>query len=305
MTKARILADYVAGGTTAAEFDYMDGVTSNVQTQLDAKAPLAAPDLTGNVDITGNAPVLKLATNTNATNAEIQLHARSSDGNPSANKVHLKSVAPGSDEATRFACEVMSAANGTMTERLSVLNSGNVGIGTTSPSTRLHLQNSDSSSPLTIQNTNATMVMGAQNSSYFHIIQDDLTNYFSSACVAVGGFSTYSDERFKKDIEVIPQPLTAIGKMRGVSFKWIDPEKRGGNDTGKQFGCIAQDLLNVDPNLPSFQVDPLAKAGEEDIDEKHYFLDYSRITPFLIEGIKELSAKNDALEARIEALENA
>ena len=39
MTKARILADYVAGGTTAAEFDYMDGVTSNVQTQLDAKAP--------------------------------------------------------------------------------------------------------------------------------------------------------------------------------------------------------------------------------------------------------------------------
>ena len=34
-TKARILADYVAGGTTAAEFDYMDGVTSNVQTQMD------------------------------------------------------------------------------------------------------------------------------------------------------------------------------------------------------------------------------------------------------------------------------
>lgn len=47
MTKARILADYVAGGTTAAEFDYMDGVTSNVQTQLTAKAPLASPAFTG------------------------------------------------------------------------------------------------------------------------------------------------------------------------------------------------------------------------------------------------------------------
>ena len=45
MTKARILADYVAGGTTAAEFDYMDGVTSNVQTQLNAKAALASPVL--------------------------------------------------------------------------------------------------------------------------------------------------------------------------------------------------------------------------------------------------------------------
>ena len=53
MSRARILADYVAGGTTAAEFDYMDGVTSNVQTQLDAKAPLASPTFTGNFTSVG------------------------------------------------------------------------------------------------------------------------------------------------------------------------------------------------------------------------------------------------------------
>ena len=47
MSRARILADYVAGGTTAAEFDYMDGVTSNVQAQLDAKLPLAGGAMTG------------------------------------------------------------------------------------------------------------------------------------------------------------------------------------------------------------------------------------------------------------------
>ena len=29
MTRARILADYVAGGTTAAEFDHIDGLTSS------------------------------------------------------------------------------------------------------------------------------------------------------------------------------------------------------------------------------------------------------------------------------------
>ena len=49
MTKARILADYVAGGTTATEFDYMDGVTSNVQTQLDAKLALAGGTMTGDL----------------------------------------------------------------------------------------------------------------------------------------------------------------------------------------------------------------------------------------------------------------
>jgi len=43
------------GGTaitaTAAELNYTDGVTSNIQTQLDAKAPLASPTFTGTVTI--------------------------------------------------------------------------------------------------------------------------------------------------------------------------------------------------------------------------------------------------------------
>jgi hypothetical protein len=38
---------------TGAELNYMDGVTSNVQTQLDAKAPLADPTFTGTVDVSG------------------------------------------------------------------------------------------------------------------------------------------------------------------------------------------------------------------------------------------------------------
>lgn len=38
---------------TAAELNYMDGVTSNVQTQLDAKAPLASPTFTGTVTLGG------------------------------------------------------------------------------------------------------------------------------------------------------------------------------------------------------------------------------------------------------------
>ena len=74
MTRARILADYVAGGTTAAEFDYMDGVTSNVQTQIDAKAPTAGPTFTGTVAIPNvanleTAVVANTAKVTNSTNA--------------------------------------------------------------------------------------------------------------------------------------------------------------------------------------------------------------------------------------------
>lgn len=43
----------VAVTATAAELNYVDGVTSNVQTQLDAKAPLASPTFTGVASFNG------------------------------------------------------------------------------------------------------------------------------------------------------------------------------------------------------------------------------------------------------------
>ena len=50
MTRARILADYVAGGTTAAEFDYLDGLTSAAvgisDTQTLTNKTLTSPTLT-------------------------------------------------------------------------------------------------------------------------------------------------------------------------------------------------------------------------------------------------------------------
>jgi hypothetical protein len=53
MTKARDLANAGTGFTTvsATELGYLDGVTSAVQTQMDAKAPSTAPTLTAPVVI--------------------------------------------------------------------------------------------------------------------------------------------------------------------------------------------------------------------------------------------------------------
>ena len=40
-----------ATGVTDTEFDYLDGVTSNIQTQIGTKAPLASPTFTGTATI--------------------------------------------------------------------------------------------------------------------------------------------------------------------------------------------------------------------------------------------------------------
>ena len=77
MTKARILADYVAGGTTAAEFDYMDGVTSNVQTQMNTKAPLASPTFTGTTTVSGDlVPSTPLSSRNMIINGAMQVSQR-------------------------------------------------------------------------------------------------------------------------------------------------------------------------------------------------------------------------------------
>jgi trimeric autotransporter adhesin len=61
ITGALDLGSLIIAGTsvtaTAAELNFVDGVTSNVQTQLNTKAPLASPTFTGTATVTGNLTV--------------------------------------------------------------------------------------------------------------------------------------------------------------------------------------------------------------------------------------------------------
>jgi hypothetical protein len=150
--------------------------------------------------------------------------------------------------------------------------------------------------------------VGALNAGYHHTmaISGPTIFYWNKRCEANGGFHTYSDERLKENITNISGALDKVALMNGVTFNWIDAENRGGGDTGKNFGVIAQNMLTVDPELPSLNSDPLATQEEIDDDEldtDYYTMDYSRITPFLIEAVKELKTKLEAAEARIETLE--
>ena len=76
LTSPKINED-VAVTATATELNYVDGVTSSIQTQMDAKAPLAAPALTGNatavnLTVSGNLTVNGTTTNINSTNLVVE-----------------------------------------------------------------------------------------------------------------------------------------------------------------------------------------------------------------------------------------
>ena len=166
--------------------------------------------------------------------------------------------------------------------------------------------------------------IGALNTGYHHIMAQSgpSTIYFNVACQANGGFSTYSDEKLKEDITTLTGALDSVAKMKGVTFKWKDAANRGGGNAGKQFGVTAQNMLEIDAELPTLEIDPLYNVTDKDgatdedgnfkyvvdgvkEDDKYYTMDYSRLTPFFIEAIKELKTKLEAAEARIATLEGS
>lgn len=109
--------------------------------------------------------------------------------------------------------------------------------------------------------------------------------------------SSLSDERDKTDIEDLPYGLDFINDMRPVQFTW--DRRDGSMNNVPDFGFIAQDLHDVELEHSSTNRTRLVKWENPDKLEA----DYVRSYPILVKAVQELSAKCDALEARLAALE--
>jgi hypothetical protein len=101
-------------------------------------------------------------------------------------------------------------------------------------------------------------------------------------------YGTSSSIRWKSDIRPIDEPLDKIMRLRGVYFNW-DAEHGGGHDVG----MIAEEVGKVLPEIVNYEEDGIYTTG----------MDYSKLTPLLVEAVKALKAENDALKKRIEVLE--
>jgi len=111
-----------------------------------------------------------------------------------------------------------------------------------------------------------------------------------NAC-ATGGHITCSDERFKEEIHTIDDPLARIELLRGVEFQWRQDEFAEYQfRSGRQVGFIAQEVQDVLPEIVSRGTDG------------YLAMDYSRVTPLLVEAIKEQQQRIEELETLVEKL---
>jgi hypothetical protein len=204
--------------------------------------------------------------------------------------------------------------------------SGNVGIGTSSPGTKLHIANGD----IQIQNAGQTtgdfsqaqsLAFSQENGAYGASIKaireawssmpfalTFLTNSVASGLtekmritstgnIGAGGSTTNiynaSDIRLKKNINTITYGLNTVSSLNPVKFNWADGFEPTEADK-TLLGFIAQEVQTVIPEaVESF-------GGSVDLNgtiiENTLRVNEKFIIPVLVKAIQELSAKNTALE---------
>ena len=100
--------------------------------------------------------------------------------------------------------------------------------------------------------------------------------------------TTISDRRLKSDITNISNALDKVGQINGVTFVR--------NQNGeKAAGIVAQEIMEVLPEAVKSQALPL-QTGEQD--KEYYVVEYDAVTGLLVEAVKELKARVEALESK-------
>ena len=220
------------------------------------------------------------------------------------------------------------AATTNGTERLRIDASGNVGIGIASPISSIHVKQATPVSKITLEDlsTNRVGQIGGGSDGDGGFLSFSIGNNSGSITeymrissagevfiagttdqgiynlqvngTGVWGAGAYvngSDSRIKEDIQPIASGLDVVEKLNPVTYKY---KETWSSDQSIQSGFIAQELLTaLDGQI---YVDGVVQQGGT---EGYYSVAYQNLIPVLAKAIQELKAKNDSLEARLQALE--
>lgn len=113
----------------------------------------------------------------------------------------------------------------------------------------------------------------------------------------------YSDKRLKDNFEPITEPINRVSKLTGLFYTQSElAEKYGYHDYSRQVGVIAQDVEEVLPEAVKIAPFDMDGMGGSRTGERYLTIQYEKLTPLLVEAVKELTTKVNNLENEINKL---
>ena len=198
---------------------------------------------------------------------------------------------------------------------ISVNSSGNVGIGTGSPGTKLDAYTSGTTSTvLRTRNDTTTVYLDANNGySYLNTFTNHpmlfgtnntervrisstgglsvgtTTDPGAGAIYATGNITAYfSDDRLKVRKGNIENALAKVEAISGFHYEANETAQALGYKAKPEVGVSAQEVQAILPEV----------VVPAPVDEQYLTVHYDRLVPLLIEAVKELSARVKELEAK-------
>jgi hypothetical protein len=213
-------------------------------------------------------------------------------------------------------------------EKMRIDSSGNVGIGTASPSSKLHIVSASAQSFYLGYNSSLVSYLGTRSDGAFQLysynsgttayqkmyLSVDGTNAGGEVLVCgatdngaynlqcngtgvwgAGAYVNGSDERIKEDIAPIQSGLDVVEKLNPVTYRYKEDWSK---DQSTQTGFIAQELLTALEGKN--YVDGVVQQGGS---KNYYSVAYQNIIPILTKAIQEQQTIINDLKARVTVLE--
>jgi len=276
-------------------------ITSTGQVGIGNEYPGATLEIgSSSGSVAGNLILNPTTTGEGAEGAEINFKPAPVTTTPAAQTWVIDQASNANSPRLRFFPSISGESSG-----FTIRDNGYLGIGTGTPSNKLHVQTSDATSiyvESTSSDNNGMVILNANTGSgwsgnYHEFMlfqkQGAQLGFIGSS---VGGssvnYGSNSDYRLKTDLKNY-NGLDLVNKIKTYDYAWK-------KDSSRMYGVMAHELQSVLP----YAVSGIKDAVDADGKIIPQAVDYSKLTPILIKAIQEQDIKIKEQERKIIKLNN-